>query len=460
MPTIYIDIDSLRADHVGAYGYDAPTTPNIDEFAEESVLFERNYASNSPCMPARAALLTGRYGIHNGVETHGPPSQTHNSPAFWIDWGGTWGNQIDERPWWTLPELFYNQRTQTCAISSFPRHPAPWFNHVWHRVYQPQEPEGPEESFQTVRGESVIDLALEYISKHLNDEFFLYIQLWDPHGPYKRSEEEISEFRGQPLPPYPTKEEIEAHQEWDAWRSAPDMSISDRDDLAEMLAHYDAEIRYADTHVGRLFDYLKENDIYDDSLITVSADHGEEFGEHGLYREHWSTHEGTQHIPLILKPPTSTPAELGRRKQLVTNVDIAPTLADYAGYEAPAQWQGQSLRPVIENNEASWRDHIVFDHGLYTAQRTIRTDRWKLIRTYHSGLWPSVVPDSQLYDMHDDPWERKNVVESNSDIVKDLKMQMDNWCEKHASEGKDPLQEVVEEGPAGYLAFGDGYDGV
>lgn len=73
MPIVYIDVDS-RPDHVGAYGYGAPTTPNVDEFAADAVRFDRAYAANSPCMPSRAALLSGRYGISNGVATHGEPS--------------------------------------------------------------------------------------------------------------------------------------------------------------------------------------------------------------------------------------------------------------------------------------------------------------------------------------------------------------------------------------------------
>ncbi|GAA0457881.1 sulfatase-like hydrolase/transferase (plasmid) [Halococcus dombrowskii] len=460
MPVIYIDIDSLRSDHVGAYGYNQPTTPNIDEFATDAVRFNRSYVANSPCLPSRAALITGRYGIHNGIETHGPLSQSFNSPASQIDWAGTWGDHIDERPWWTLPELFYKQRTSTCAVSSFPRHPAPWFHHAWHEVQQPQEPEGPNESFQTVRAETVIDLALDFIQQHADEEFFLYVQLWDPHGPYKRSEEQVDAFRSESLPPYPTAEQINQHQQWDAWRSASHMDIDDRTDLAEMLAHYDAEIHYADRHIGRLLDFLHNQALYDESFVTITADHGEEFGEHGLYREHWSTHDGTQRVPLIIKPPADQPIESGTRDQLVTNVDMPPTLADYAGFNTPTRWQGQSLRPVIENAKAEWRDHIVVDHGLYTAQRAIRTEQWKFIRTYHPGMWSATVPEHQLYDMHEDPQEQDNVVEDFSDVATNLEERMAVWAEEYGTDNEDPIRVVADQGPAGYNAFQSDYEGV
>lgn len=460
MPVIYVDIDSLRSDHVGVYGYDQPTTPNIDDFATDGIQFNRGYVANSPCLPSRAALITGQYGIRNGVVTHGPSSQTLRSPASRIDWAGAWADHIDERSWWTLPELFYKQRISTCAISSFPRHPAPWFNHVWHEIQQPQEPKGDNESFQTVRAESVIDLAIDFIGDHHDEEFFLYVQLWDPHAPYKRTEEQIDVFRGGSLPPYPTEKQIDQHQKWDAWRSASDADIADRSDLAEMIAQYNAEIRYADHHVGRLLDFLHELGLYDESLVAITADHGEEFGEHGLYREHWSTHDGTQRVPFLLKPPSGQPIEMGARDQLVTNVDMPPTIADYAGLNVPPCWQGKSLRPVVENAETEWRDHIVIEHGLYTAQRAIRTEQWKLIRTYHPGMWSTVVLERQLYNLRTDPHEQNNVLEDHPEIAKQLENQMSSWTEKHGMNDEDPIHNTADRGPAGYRAFKNNYDGV
>ncbi|WP_255475238.1 sulfatase [Halapricum sp. CBA1109] len=150
-----------------------------------------------------------------------------------------------------------------------------------------------------------------------------------------------------------------------------------------MLAAYDAEIRYVDRHLGRLLDTLESQGRYEDALIVLLADHGEEFGEHGLYSEHWSTHEGTQRIPLVVKPPGGAARE--RSDALVTNVDIAPTVADYAGLARPAAWQGRSLEPLVAGDDPEWRERVVLDHGLYTAQRAVRTERWKFVRTYHDA---------------------------------------------------------------------------
>ena len=460
MRILYIDIDSLRADHVGAYGYDGATTPNLDEFADDAVAFENAYVANSPCLPSRAALLSGRYGTNNDVETHGPQSQQLTHPVHEVQWAGTWSDHVPGRQWWSLPRLCYEERVPTLAVSSFPRHPAPWFHDTWHEVHQPQEPVGKRESFQTPRAESVVDSTVDVLSRYAERDWFAYVQLWDPHGPYLRSDEEVARFEDVPMPPHPTAERIADHQEWDAWRSASHMDIDDRDDLRQLIANYDAEIHYADHHLGRLFDYLRVNGLYDDSLIVVTADHGEEFGEHGLYREHWSTHDGTQRVPLLVKPPADTPFEAGDRSQLVTNVDMAPTLADYAGFEAPARWQGVSLRPVLESAEESWRDAIFVDHGLYTAQRALRTDQWKLIKTAHPGMWDGVIPETQLYDLEADPWEQSDRAEANPDVVSRLEDQLTSLVEEYQQNGQDTLETVATNGPSGYLAFRDEFEGV
>lgn len=453
---IYLDIDSLRADHVGAYGQSAPTTPNIDTLADDAVRFDTAYVANSPCMPSRAALLTGRYGIHNGVVTHGAKSQMVHCPRQWTDWAGSWSEGTETpRDWWHLPELFFRNRVTTGAVSSFPRHPAPWFYHVWHDFRQPQEPAGGDESFQTPRAETVADEAIRFLDAHDSEEFFLYAQFWDPHGPYNRSEVEVERFRDGPVPPYPTAEQLSEHRTWDAWRSASHMNVESRDDLAELLAKYRAEIRYADRHVGRILDHLKAAGMYDETLIVVTADHGEEFGEHGLYREHWSTHDGTQRVPLLIKPPASAAVKPGARKQLVTNVDMPPTLAEYAGIEPPSEWQGRSLIPILRNSKEEWRSHVVFDHGLYTAQRTIRTERWKLIRTYHSGMWGDSVPDYQLYDMAADLWEQNNRASDRPELVSDLDRRRLVWVDRHVGLREDPLHAVARDGPAGFNAYQD-----
>ena len=467
MNVVFIDIDSLRADHVSAYGYAGNTTPNIDALIEDGVAFSRGYVANSPCIPSRAALTSGRYGIANGVETHGQQAQSINRPENRTDWAGSWTENVPERPWWTLPELFFQNGVRTLGVSSFPRHPAPWFYHVWHEFRQPQEPdedmtvEWGHVSFQTPRAGAVTDEAISALEANADEEaFFLYAQYWDPHAPYNREEEAIDRFRDVDLPPYPTVDQIADHQTWDTLRGATQEGIESREDLNEMISSYDAEIHYADRHIGRLLDHLRDTGQYEQTLIVLSGDHGEEFGEHGLYREHWSTHDGTQRVPMVIKPPADIEFEQGFRDHLITNVDFAPTIADYAGFERPERWQGTSLRPIVESADADGRDAIVFDHGLYTAQRAVRNERWKYIHTFHPGMWDGVVPETQLFDMSEDPWEQHDVATEHPDVVDRLHRKMVLWAEEHRTRSTDPLQAVAERGPSGYNSFERQFSGI
>lgn len=459
MNVLYIDIDSLRPDHLGTYGYNKPTTPNIDEFATDAVQFNRAYAADTPCLPSRASWLSGRYGINTGVSTHGKHGQVLRSPHNWKDWLATWSEDWttegrnalaedsgDSADWQTLPELFFHHRIRTAAVSSFPRHPAPWFYHLWHEYYHPQEPDASGEYMQTPRAETVSNHATNFIDSLSDEAFFLYLQFWEPHLPYNRDEAEVDRFRDDDLPPYPTNDQIDEHSDWTP-SSAVQIGVSDRSDLADIIAKYDAEIRHVDHYVGEILSLLKDRGLYDDTLITITADHGEEFGEHGLYSHHWSTHDGTQRVPLLVKPPADAPVAVGERDQLITNVDMPPTIADYAGFDTPAMWQGQSIRPIIEQQDTDWRDHIVVDHGLYTAQRAVRTDRWKYIRTYHPGLYDEAAPDHQLYDMQNDPWEQQNRIEDHQSDVEELQAKMIVWAENHVGRFEDGLKVVARNGP-------------
>jgi len=489
--TVVVDVDSLRQDHLGAYGYDRPTSPRIDEFAADAVRFDRAYVANSPCIPSRAALLSGRYGVSNGIETHGPRAQVLSSPQTWESFDGN--RYRAARAYQTLPEAFFDAREAAVAVSSFPRHPAPWFYHLWTDYRHPREPAERGEYFQTPRAETVTDLAVEAlddVDRRGDGDGLLYVQYWDPHAPYNRTDEEVERFRGGDLPPFPTAEQIETHREWDRWRSAsdPDLArslrysdydeVENREALGELLANYDAEIHYVDRQIGRLLDELRDRGVYEDALVVLTADHGEEFGEHGCYREHWSTHDGTQRVPLLVKPPADAVPDSGAdvsaaadsapagatRDHLVTNVDLAPTVADYAGLDAPDAWQGESLRPVVETVDGTdsgmddvdpdgddWRDRIVVDHGLYTAQRAVRTDRWKFVRTYNEGAWD--LPERALFDLEADPWEQENVAGEHPEVVAELERELASWVEAHVGVTGDELREVARRGPAGLTLY-------
>ena len=121
MKTILIDIDSLRPDHIGSYGYFKDITPEIDSVADDALLFENAYAAASPSLPSRAVMFSGRFPEHNGVISHGPEGQSMNSPYFWsYEEKKEWRGDLSE--WWNLPELFFQKGIKTAAVSSFGRY--------------------------------------------------------------------------------------------------------------------------------------------------------------------------------------------------------------------------------------------------------------------------------------------------------------------------------------------------
>lgn len=430
MKVIYIDIDSLRPDHMGCYGYERPTTPNLDELAAKGVCFDRCFTTDSPCMPSRSATMSGTFGIKNGIVTHGDQALVQRT--------------LDTN----LPQTLRAENIRSAAISSFGRHPSPWFYVGWGDYID--DPACSSDHFQHVSGELVTNYALDWLKTANHEEdFFLYVQYWDPHTKYGAPEHMKQESSKGLYPPFPTKSEVEQHQSMDSWRSAPMSGIHSYEDWKDIIDEYDAEIMYADQQVGRLLQGLKSMGLEEEALIMISADHGEEFGEHGVYCEHWSTYNGTARVPLIVKPPASWNVSPLHHQGLVYQVDIADTVLDAFGLKKPDIWDSESLLPKVKGQTG--RDYLVVGHGLYTAQRAVITNEWKMIRTYHPGHWE--LPDYQLFST-EDVWERNDVSVQYPEIVSSLADKLKEWETAHNVTGHDPMMMNAEEGPFG-LTYAD-----
>jgi choline-sulfatase len=423
---IYIDIDSLRPDHMGCYGYPRSTTPNIDRLAAQGTRFTQCFASDSPCMPSRAATLSGTFGITNGVVTHGERGM------------------LLRRQHETLPYVLRRHHIPSVAISSFGRHPSPWFYVGWNECIDPLGRTSfgtlAGLGFQQITGEEIIDQAITWITAHQHlEDCYVYIQLWDPHSYYEAPLSFVESVRNKHYPEHPSAEEIETHQQDRVWHSAPAMGITSYDDWRNLVDEYDAEIRYADYQIGRLFEFLQALGWYEQATVLISADHGEELGEHGSYAEHGNVYNGTQHIPLIVRAPQGERAE-PVSDELVYQMDIAATICEALDITPPTHWESQSLF-----SQKPPHPYLVCGHGLYTAQRAVVTPEWKLIRTFDSGLWE--IPPVQLFRM-DDRWEQADVAEAFPQQVARLEGLLHEWEEEHRV-GDDPMMINVAKGPQG-----------
>lgn len=436
MKTILIDIDSLRPDHLGCYGYNKATSPEIDSLSEDSILFENAYVSASPSLPSRAAIFSGRFPESNGVLTHGSEGQEMDSPYKWSyeekkNWQG------DLRNWWNLPELLFHNDINCCAISSFGRYPVPWLFRTWNEFIQPSSSID-NGTHATVDGKKVREKALNWLSANKDTDFFLYIQFWDPHVPCMRDEEEVKQMSDE-LPTYLQ----DANLEGEGYRSAESMELDDEEDLRRLVQKYDAEIRHVDKQIGKIIDFLRKEGMYDEVNIILTSDHGEELGENGVFREHWSSFEGTQKVPLIMKLANKSSRRID---EIVSSIDIAPTIADIYDLETPSKWDGKSLIDRLE--ESDWGRAILAMHGLYTVQRAIIGKRYKYIRTLHSGVRPDMSKE-MLFDLKEDPYEQEDLSETKKDLKTDFRKIMAE-CVEERVENKDPVSSLADSGPYGW----------
>lgn len=426
MKVVYLDVDSLRPDHLGCYGYGRATSPHIDRLAAQGVRFTRCYASDSPCMPSRAALFSGSFGIRNGVVTHGPRAQQLHPPGP------------------TLAGLLRTNGVRTATVSSFGRHPAPWFLVGWDEVHDPTG-----WGFQAVPGWAMRERAVDWLARHAAEDFFLHVHMWDAHGWRSAPECCLRALGEGTRPEYPTAEQIERHQSMVAWHSAQATGMVDRDAVDAMYDGYDAEIRYVDHQIGLILKCLADLNILDDTLVLVSADHAQEFGEHGVYFEHWSVYEGTARVPLIARYPRGV-ARDRVDAGLVYQLDLAATVAEAFGLAVPPAWDSRSLWQRFRAPGEAGRPHLVLGHGLYLAQRAVVRDEWKLVRTMHPGQWE--LPPVQLFQPLADPWEQQDQAEQRPDVVQELSALLLEWEDAHPSPGGvDPMRVNAAMGPAGVV---------
>ena len=447
MRIIYFDIDCLRPDHLGCYGYSRPTSPAIDSIAREGARFDHYYCASSPCLPSRTALFSGRFGVRNGVvSNHGAGARFHLRTRHYV--GPEPENEM-------LMRHLRGHGYDTISFSNFSdRHNALWFMVGWSEFHTPNLKGGDETA------EEVNRPLLRWLRHNATREnYFLHINYWDAHRCYKMDPAWAERFARSPVPQrWPDEEAIRRHQQVkgpftaqgqfrDGVSPYPLMpgSISCRADLEHMVTGYDSAIAYVDHHVGIVLEELDRQGVLKDAAIIVSADHGDAFGEHGIYSDHVCADECIHHIPLIVRWPGVT-AGGTRSGALLYNADLAPTLCDLLGLPPVPDWDGLSFRANLEGRRGLDRPYLVWDTGLYTVQRAVRTPSHLLIRTYDAhgyGFEPV-----ELYDLAADPYQTCNIAVGRPDLVQQCNALLTEWLHEQWAKGHnipDPLAEVLRE---------------
>jgi arylsulfatase A-like enzyme len=452
MRVLYVDVDTLRPDHLGCYGYHRDTSPNIDALAADGVRFTDVYASDVPCLPSRTALVTGTYGIRNGVANHS------GTAADLVSRGA---RRHFFNPWVTssLPAVLTRAGMHTTSISSFPlRHGAMWWSAGFMESMNLMRGMGVE------RADEVLPGALDWLARRgQQDDWFLHVHLWDPHTPHNTPDSFGEPFADEPPPAWHT-EEVRArawdlagpHSAQEPWGFTPDewgppgprspWDLSSLEDVTRLFDGYDTGIRYADQAVGRLCDALDDLGVLDDTAIWVSSDHGEAFGELGVYADHQAADEATAHVPAVLRWP-GLPS--GEQDGLLCHLDVAATVVDLLGVERPSSWDGRSVRTELEAGiPVPAREELVLTQGAWSVQRGVRFGDHLYLRTWHDGFHPHW-SEEMLFDLVADPHEQVDLVAERPELLADARRRLADWTDEQLGRSyaeRDPIETILAEG--------------
>jgi arylsulfatase A-like enzyme len=343
----------------------------------------------------------------------------------------------------------------TISFSNFAdRHNALWFMYGWTEFHTVNLKGGDETA------EEVNRPLLEWLKNNAKREnYLLHINYWDAHRCYKMDGSWADRFKDYPVEQsWPDEETIQKHQNIKGMFTAQEQfddnrspfalmpgSISSRRDFEHMITGYDSAIAYVDHHLSQVLEEYDRQGILDDTVIIISADHGDAFGEHGIYSDHVCADECIHKIPLIIKWP-GVSAVNKKSDGFLYNVDLGPTLCDILDMPVPGEWDGLSFRENVEGGKGLDRDHLVWDTALYTVQRCVRTREHLMMRTYDDFGY--AFEPVELYNIKDDPFQTKNIAQSDQDIVKKCDALMDEWKNEQLSKEKDimdPLEKVLLE---------------
>lgn len=396
---VLISLDTVRQDHLPTYGYPRDTAPAVDALADGAVVFERAFAQDTNTNPSHTSMFTGVYPHVHGNQSNG----LRLAPA-----------QV------TLAQILQHAGFRTAGFVSAVTMLARYTGlERGFEIY--------DDRFTGKRrdGRVAAKAAVEWLRAREPDErFFLFLHLYDAHGPYTVPAPYDAMFRS--TEPGPYLERIPKYQ------VRRDPSGAEIRDLNDYVDRYDGGIRYADDCLASV---LAELDL-DRTLVVVLADHGETLGE-----RYWTLDHGGQlfdeqvHIPLILRAPGIAPR---RVDSIVETVDLLPTLLDLLGVDRPANRpvSGRNLAPFLRG-EASLEDELAFasaraedarhaDRGyrLDTARRlhAVRSADWKLV------LYPGVEADYlELFDLDSDPGERADVIGAFPRVGDTLRERLEGW---------------------------------
>ena len=315
--------------------------------------------------------------------------------------------------------------------------------------------------------DDVTRIALDWIKRNAEtDDWFLHVNYWDPHTPYRTPGEFGNPFAGDPLPAWLTEEVRQrgwngygphSPQEPCGWRGPEDRGgyedyprvpaqLDSMQAVKQWMDGYDVGIRYADEHVGRLLNGLSDAGVLDDTIIMVSADHGENQGELNVWGDHQTADDCTCRVPLIIRWPGLT--DQPRVDQaLLYHYDWAATLIELAGGQVPSNWDARSFTDAFREGREQGRCYLITSQQAWSCQRGVRFDDYLCLRTYHDGY--KMLEPVMLFDLADDPHEQHDLAAERPEVVDRAMGLLAEWHHEmvvSSKHGVDPMMTVLQEG--------------
>jgi arylsulfatase A-like enzyme len=390
---VLVVVDTLRADHLGAYGYKPPTSPRIDTLASRGVLFESAWGAAPWTLPSMMSIVTGRTPSSHRVENDGLRLAAD------------------------VPTVAQMLKARGYATGGFVSHiyvTAPFgFDRGFERFedFGLTRPEyKPEAKFEPP-ADRVTDAALDWLKQQKGKPVFLMVHYFDPHWPYEPPEATRDLF--------PAEYHGALDATWDSLSKFQDPSVPLPDDYRGFLvARYDGEIRFVDSEIGRLAEGIEKEGRSGRTWIVLTADHGEEFKDHRSIGHGRQMYEEVLHVPLVVVPPRGAPggaADDGADQRPaghkvatpVSGIDLLPSFAEIAGVPVPAGVEGKSLLPLLRGasggaGASADRPVISETVRLNAYRRAVRQGSLKLIHVMDESR-------AELYDLAADPREQQDL---------------------------------------------------
>ncbi len=442
---VLISIDTLRYDALGCTGNEYVKTPNIDTLANEGIVFDNCIVPMPLTVPSHISMLTGLIPRNHGVRRQeGKLDESFVTlPGILSEHGYTCGGFV------SMAML----KGENCGLGKgFHYYDDSWITEGESMIFPPEvkyliagnilnrifagkpPPANPVER----RADETVDNAIEWLENMEGNNFFCFLHLFDPHWEYAAPEPYSDMY----APDYRGILKSEPEVADDPWSNIDALGA---EDIEYFKARYDAEVTYIDAQLGRMFDRLKELDLWDNTMIILTADHGESFGHDYLFDHRYRVYQSCIHVPLIIKPFGNADGQ--RVDALCSTTDLFPTICDTLDIRIQDDLDGSNLNGLIssiENTNGTIYPYIFCESDgvrsgsieAYSKTYSVTKDGFKLI---YSPWTVAPEPVYRMYNLAVDENELVNIYDPSSPVTIDLTALVQTWFDSD----EDPPQNIT-----------------